>query len=58
MGHRLEIACEPGAAAALVLLAKNFGIEAKVIGRIEAGPPGNRLLLTAEGQTLEYSLEN
>lgn len=58
MGHRLEIACEPGVAAQLISISENLGVAAKIVGRIEAGPPGNRLLLTTEGQTLEYSLEN
>ena len=57
MGHRLEIACEPAAAASLVRIAGDLDLEAKIIGRIEAGPPGNRLILTAEGKKLEYSLE-
>ena len=58
MGHRLEIACEPEAAQSLISIAKTFDLEAKIIGRIEAGPPSNRLLLQAEGQNLEYNLEN
>jgi phosphoribosylformylglycinamidine cyclo-ligase len=56
MGHRLEIGCEPGAARALCAIAEEFGVAAKVVGRIEAGPPGNKLVLTAEGETLEYAL--
>ncbi len=58
MGHRLEIACEPGVAQALISIAKGFNMEAKVVGHIEAGPVGNHLKIMAEGQTLEYSLEN
>lgn len=58
MGHRLEIACEPKTAEKLITMAGNFGVAAKIIGRIETGPPENRLLLTAEGQTLEYNLKD
>jgi hypothetical protein len=56
MGHRLEIVCEPSAASGFISIAKDLGIEAKVVGRTEVGPENNRLLLTTEGQVLEYSL--
>lgn len=56
MGHRLEIVCEPSAASGFIAIAKDLGVDAKVVGRTENGPEENRLLLTAEGQTLEYSL--
>ena len=58
MGHRLEIACDPKAAGKLISIAQGFKMEARIVGRIEAGPQGNQLKMTAEGQTLEYSLEN
>ncbi len=57
MGHRLEIACEPGAASAIIAIAHGLGLEARIVGRIEAGPPANQLVLTASGKTLEYRLE-
>jgi phosphoribosylformylglycinamidine cyclo-ligase len=60
MGHRLEIVCEPSVASGLVAISKELGIDAKVIGHTEAGPEGNRLLLTARDETgtetLEYTL--
>lgn len=56
MGHRLEIACEPDAAPAMIAIAKKLGVDAKVVGRIEAGPPRNKLVVKAEGKTLEYEL--
>lgn len=56
MGHRLEVVCEPSAASGFISIARSLGVEAKIVGRTETGPEGNRLLLTAEGQTLEYSL--
>jgi phosphoribosylformylglycinamidine cyclo-ligase len=58
MGHRLEIVCEPSAAPGLIAIAKDLGIDAKVIGRTEAGPANNNLLLTAGGETLEYRLDS
>ena len=53
MGHRLEIACEPASAERMIAIAKSFDIDARVVGRIEAGPPGNHLKILVEGQTLE-----
>ena len=56
MGHRMEIACDPAATARIIAIAEGLGVSAKVIGRIEAGPPGNRLQIEVEGKTLEYVL--
>src|SRR5690606_9395625 len=56
MGHRLEIVCEPSSASGFIAIAKNLGVDAKVVGRTETGPQDNRLLLTTGGDTLEYSL--
>jgi phosphoribosylformylglycinamidine cyclo-ligase len=56
MGHRLEIACEAAVAPEFCTAAEALGVAAKVVGRIEPGPPGNRLVLQAEGRTLEYVL--
>lgn len=56
MGTRLEIVCEPSAAQGFIDIARGFGIDAKVIGRTEAGPEKNSLRLTADGQVLEYTL--
>jgi len=57
MGHRLEIACEPAVASRLIAIGQELGIESHIVGRIESGPPENRLVLTAAGHTLEYRLE-
>ncbi len=57
MGHRLEIVCESSAAAGLIEISEEFGIDAKVVGRTEQGAGQNSLKLIAEGQTLEYSLD-
>jgi phosphoribosylformylglycinamidine cyclo-ligase len=57
MGHRLEIACEPSIVSGFISIAKGFGIDAKVVGRTESGSGRNRLILKAEGETLEYSLD-
>jgi phosphoribosylformylglycinamidine cyclo-ligase len=36
MGCRLEIYCAPGDAAVMIDAAKAFGIDAQIIGRVEA----------------------
>jgi phosphoribosylformylglycinamidine cyclo-ligase len=59
MGHRMEIYCAPEHIGAVIAAAASFGIEPRVVGRIEASrrPDGaNHLTLTAGGETLDYSL--
>ena len=38
MGHRLEVYLPEAAAPRVVELAQSFGIEAQIIGRVEAAP--------------------
>jgi len=55
MGHRMEVYCDPAAAPGVIEIARGFGVEAKVVGRIEASPSGqNEVLLSAQGQELRY----
>jgi len=37
MGHRMEIYCDESVAQQLIAISKSFNVEAKVIGRVEAG---------------------
>lgn len=53
MGHRMEIYVAPGDADAVVAIAREFGIDARVVGRIEDAP-ANRLTITGEYGTFEY----
>lgn len=53
MGMRLEVYVAPDDAQAVVDLARSFGIEAQVIGRVEAAP-SNRLTISGELGTFEY----
>lgn len=57
MGHRLELYVRPGAAAGVMDAAARFGVDAKVVGRIEAnaGSEANRVTIAANGQSFEYS---
>lgn len=56
MGHRMEVVCEPGVADTLIGISKSFGVDAKVVGRTEAGQGANKLLLKAEGREYAYQL--
>lgn len=55
MGHRLEIYTSPDNAEEIITIAKSFGIDAQVIGRVEDSVSGNRLTLTTpSGEVIEY----
>ena len=53
MGHRMEIYVAPGDADAVIAIAREFGIDARVVGRVEDAP-ANRLTITGEYGTFEY----
>jgi len=56
MGHRMELYVRPAAAEGIVQLAAGFGVDAKIVGRIEANADANenRVTIAAAGQTFEY----
>lgn len=53
MGHRFEIYCTPQSAPGIISVARSFGVDAKVIGRIEASDRKRLTLATPVG-TVEY----
>ncbi len=53
MGHRMEIYLRPEHAARVIDIAASFGIESRVVGRVEAAP-SNRLTIISEKGTFEY----
>ena len=53
MGHRLEFYVPAERAAEIVAISKSFGIEAKVIGRVEAAPVKEVVLISPHG-TFNY----
>ena len=57
MGHRLELYLRPPAAAGVIEVAARYGVDAKIIGRIEANPGSgaNRVTIAVGGQSYEYS---
>lgn len=56
MGHRMELYCRPGAVKDIIDAGARFGIEAKVVGRIEANPdaPSNAVTVWYRGRELRY----
>jgi len=50
MGHRLEIYMAPENAERVVAIARSFGIEAQVIGRVETAPQRKVTLRTPQGE--------
>jgi phosphoribosylformylglycinamidine cyclo-ligase len=48
MGHRLEIFTDAASAADMIRVAAEFGIEAKIVGRVEAAPEKSLLLKVGE----------
>lgn len=60
LGHRFEVYCEPNGVENAVAIARNFGIEARVVGRTEPTerPDGaNHLLIRRDEIELAYSLD-
>lgn len=53
MGHRMEIYVSPEDAAKVMAISESFGIEARIIGRVEDALE-NRLTITGEHGTFEY----
>jgi phosphoribosylformylglycinamidine cyclo-ligase len=52
LGHRMEIVCEPTAANDVVEIASRFGVEARVVGRVERHA-GRSLVVCVDGETIE-----
>ncbi|MEM8867025.1 MAG: AIR synthase-related protein [Verrucomicrobiota bacterium] len=59
MGHRMEIYCDPEAAAGIIAKAQAFGVDAQVVGRTEASQRAdgaNHVTIQHEGRTLTYDI--
>ncbi len=54
MGHRLEIYVPADCATDVIDIARQFGIEAQVIGRVCDSPSGNHLTLVTSDGVIEY----
>ena len=53
MGHRLEVFIPEASAAAMIKIAEELGIEAKIVGRVEAGNKKELIIKTA-GEEIVY----
>lgn len=53
MGHRFEIYCDAATAPAMVDIARSFGVDARIVGRVEADSRKHLTLKTPYG-TIEY----
>lgn len=53
MGHRMEIYLAPEHADKVMEISRSFGIDARIVGRVEAAPV-NRLTINSEFGTFEY----
>ena len=53
MGHRMEIYLKPEHAGRVIEISKSFGIDARIIGRVEAADT-NRLTIISDKGTFEY----
>lgn len=54
MGHRMEFYVDEARAAEIIAISKSFGIDAKVIGRVEAAP-SKEVVLTSPNGTFTYT---
>ena len=55
-GHRMEFYCEASAAQDLISIASSYGVEAQVVGHVEALPEGspNEVVIEAYGEKFVY----
>jgi len=56
MGHRMEVYCGADAAADVIAIAAEHGVDARVVGRVDRhdDPDENRLTIVRHGGDLEY----
>ncbi len=54
MGHRFEVYLPQEHAEAVIKAAQSFGIDARIVGRVEAVPEGKRLTIKSQYGVFEY----
>jgi phosphoribosylformylglycinamidine cyclo-ligase len=54
MGHRMELFCTPDKADIMLAAAKKYGVDARIIGHVEANGNGNSVTITAGGYKFNY----
>ena len=53
MGHRMEIYVPENIAADIIAISKSFGVDAQIVGRVEASAT-KKLTIISENGTFEY----
>ena len=56
-GHRMEVYCDPQHAATVVAVAAAFGVEAAVVGRVEAVAGASSISIAGQHGTFDYALK-
>lgn len=54
MGHRMEIYCENSIAADIIAISESFGVEARIVGRVEESKKGKCLTIKSKHGKFEY----
>jgi phosphoribosylformylglycinamidine cyclo-ligase len=54
MGHRIEVYCSKEKAENIIGISKSFGIDAKVVGRVEKSEEKNKVIIKHNGGTFTY----
>lgn len=55
MGHRMEIYCEKEKAENIINISKQFGIDAKIVGKVESSKAAkNEVIIEHKGETFTY----
>ncbi|MGB0423979.1 MAG: AIR synthase-related protein, partial [Flavobacteriales bacterium] len=54
MGHRMEVYSDPSTAEKIIEISQSFGVDAKIIGRVEASDK-KQLTITSEHGEFRYS---
>ncbi len=53
MGHRMEVYCDAQTAASVISISQSFGVDARIVGRVEAAA-SKKLTIRSEFGTFEY----
>ncbi len=54
MGHRMEVYCPKDVANEIISISKSFGVDAKIIGRVEVSDKGKHLTIKSKHGKFEY----
>ena len=54
MGHRMELYVKPEAADEIIAISRSFGVDAKIVGHVEAAD-APQLTIETQGQTFRYT---